>query len=47
MNEIGNKLLIIINDKFNPLKNEVSKESMNRYEYIENLKNFLENDVTK
>jgi hypothetical protein len=38
MNEIGNKLLIIKNDKFNPLKNEVSKESMNRYEYIENLK---------
>ena len=45
--EIGNKLLTIIDDKFNALKNEVSKESMNRYECIENLKSYLENDVPK
>ena len=38
--EIGNKLLTIIDDKFNALKNEVSKESMNRYECIENKKLF-------
>jgi hypothetical protein len=29
------------------LKVEVSKESMNRYECIENLKSYLENDVPK
>lgn len=33
--EIGKKLLTIIHDKFNSLKTEVSKESMNRYESIE------------
>ena len=42
--EIGKKLLTIIDDKFNALKIEVSKESMNRYECIENLKSYLEND---
>ena len=36
--EIGKKLFTIIDDKFNALKVEVSKESMNRYECIENLK---------
>ena len=45
--EIGNKLFSIIDDKFNALKNEISKESGNRYECIENLKSYLENDVPK
>ena len=45
--EIGKKLLTIIDDKFIALKTEVSKESMNRYECIENLKSYLENDVPK
>ena len=45
--EIGNKLLTIIDDKFNALKNEISKESGNRFECIENLKSYLENDVPK
>ena len=45
--EIGNKLLSIIDDKFNALKNEISKESGNRFECIENLKSYLENDVPK
>ena len=29
------------------MKNEVTKESRNRYESIENLKNYLENDIPK
>jgi hypothetical protein len=29
------------------LKTEVSKESRNRYESIENLKSYLENDIPK
>ncbi len=45
--EIGKKLLTIIDDKFNALKVEISKESRNRYESIENLKGFLENDIPK
>ena len=45
--EIGKKLFTVIDDKFNALKVEVSKESMNRYECIENLKSYLENDVPK
>lgn len=45
--EIGKKLLTIIDDKFNSLKVEISKESRNRYESIENLKSYLENDVPK
>ena len=45
--EIGNKLMAIIDDKFNVLKNEISKESANRFECIENLKSYLENDVPK
>ena len=45
--EIGNKLFNIIDDKFNALKNEISKESGNRFESIENLKSYLENDVPK
>lgn len=45
--EIGKKLFAIIDDKFNALKIEISKESRNRYESIENLKSYLENDVPK
>lgn len=45
--EIGKKLFTIIDDKFNVLKIEISKESRNRYESIENLKSYLENDVPK
>jgi hypothetical protein len=45
--EIGKKLFTIIEDKFNSLKVEISKESRNRYESIENLKSYLENDVPK
>ena len=45
--EMGKKLLTIIDDKFNALKVEVTKESRNRYESIENLKHHLENDVPK
>ena len=36
--EIGNKLISVIEDKFNSLKIEISKESGNRFECIENLK---------
>ena len=45
--EIGKKLFTVIDDKFNSLKVEISKESRNRYESIENLKGFLENDIPK
>ena len=45
--EIYKKLFTVIDDKFNSLKVEVSKESRNRYESIENLKSYLENDVPK
>ncbi len=38
----GEVRFTIIDDKFNALKVEVSKESMNRYECIENLKTYLE-----
>jgi hypothetical protein len=40
--EIEKKLLTLIEDKFGALKIEISKESRNRYESIENLKNYLE-----
>jgi hypothetical protein len=42
---MSKKLFTVIDDKFNTLKNEISKESRNRYESIENLKSYLENDV--
>jgi len=45
--EIEKKLFALIEDKFNSLKIEISKESRNRFESIENLKNYLENDVPK
>ena len=41
------RLLGIIEDRFSALKNDVSKESRNRYESIEHLKNCLENDFPK
>lgn len=43
--EMSKKLFAVIDDRFNSLKNEISKESRNRYESIENLKSYLENDV--
>ena len=42
---MSKKLFSVIDDRFNSLKNEISKESRNRYESIENLKSYLENDV--
>ena len=45
--EIYKKMFTVIDDKFNALKTEISKESRNRYESIENLKSYLENDVPK
>ena len=41
------KLLSMVEDKFTSLKGDVSKESRNRYESIEHLKNCLENDFPK
>ena len=40
--EIERRFVSIIDDKFNSLKIEISKESRNRYESIENLKTYLE-----
>jgi hypothetical protein len=40
--EIDRRFTSIIEEKFNSLKIEISKESRNRYESIENLKTFLE-----
>jgi len=40
--EIERRFLNIIEDKFNCLKIEISKESRSRFEAIENLKTFLE-----
>ena len=45
--EIERRFSILIDDKFNALKIEISKESKNRYECIENLKTYLENDFPK
>ena len=42
--ELERKFSVLIDDKFNALKIEISKESRNRYECIENLKTYLEND---
>ena len=47
LEDIGNKLSNMIFEKFNALKIEISKESANRYECIENLKTYLENDLPK
>ena len=40
--EIERRFSVLIDDKFNALKIEISKESRNRYECIENLKTYLE-----
>lgn len=40
--EIERRFTVLIDDKFNALKIEISKESRNRYECIENLKTYLE-----
>lgn len=40
--EIERRFQSLIDDKFNSLKIEISKESRNRYESIENLKTYLE-----
>lgn len=40
--EIERRFTSLIDDKFNALKIEISKESRNRYESIENLKTYLE-----
>jgi hypothetical protein len=40
--EIERRFSALIEDKFNSLKIEISKESRNRYESIENLKTYLE-----
>jgi hypothetical protein len=41
------RLITIIEDRFGVLKGEVSKESRNRYESVEHLKQCLENDFPK
>jgi hypothetical protein len=40
--EIERRFVNLVEDKFNALKIEISKESRSRYESIENLKSFLE-----
>ena len=40
--EIERRFVNLVEDKFNALKIEISKESRSRYESIENLKTFLE-----
>lgn len=40
--EIERRFSALIDDKFNAIKIEISKESRNRYESIENLKTYLE-----
>ena len=45
--EIERKLFTLIEEKYNVFKIEISKESKSRFESIENLKNYLENDIPK
>ena len=45
--EIEKKFNSLIDEKFIALKIEISKESRNRYQCIENLKTYLENDFPK
>ena len=45
--EIERKFNALIDEKFISLKIEISKESRNRYQCIENLKTYLENDFPK
>ena len=41
------RLLSLVEDRFSTLRQDVSKESRNRYESVEHLKNCLENDFPK
>lgn len=41
------RLLSIIEDRFAALKQDVAKESRNRFESVEHLKSCLENDFPK
>jgi hypothetical protein len=41
------KLTAMVEERFNTLRNDVGKESKNRYESIEHLKQCLENDFPK
>ena len=45
--EIERKFCSLIDEKFIALRIEISKESRNRYQCIENLKTYLENDFPK
>lgn len=45
--DIERKFCSLIDEKFIALKVEISKESRNRYQCIENLKTYLENDFPK
>jgi len=45
--DIERRFSTLIEDKYNALKIEISKESRNRFESIENLKSYLENDIPK
>lgn len=45
--EMEKRLMGIVEDRFSTLKTDVSKESRNRYESIEHLKQCLENDFPK
>jgi hypothetical protein len=41
------RLVAIVEDRFAALKQDVAKESRNRYESVEHLKQCLENDFPK
>jgi len=45
--DMEKRLMAIVEERIGGLKNEVSKESKNRFESIEHLKNCLENDFPK
>ena len=45
--EMEKRLLSIIEDRFAALKQDVAKESRNRFESVEHLKSCLENDFPK
>jgi len=45
--EMEKRMLGSVDDRFAALKADVSKESRNRYESVEHLKNCLENDFPK
>jgi hypothetical protein len=45
--DMEKRVLGAIEDKFSQLKGDIAKESRNRYESVEHLKNCLENDFPK